>query len=118
MGSLVAEMRLRREQQLEGYIRWERRVGEEPVRLVVVCYGGTEGLCAFLIEKMALISPSGAVFKELLGGVGPTVNLRDDLHGLVLDFFLYGFGFSERIVERFFDWEGGVLESVDVDLGG
>lgn len=36
MGSLVAKMRLRREQQLECYVRWGRRVVEEFMGLIVV----------------------------------------------------------------------------------
>ena len=51
MRSLMAKMRLRREEQLECYIRRKRRVGEESVRLVVVrVYGGTERFRTILIE--------------------------------------------------------------------
>lgn len=86
MGSLMAKMRLRRKQQFECYIRWERRIGEEFVRLVVVwVYGGTEGSRAVLMEFMVLESLSRPIFEEVLGGVGASVNLGDVLDCLILD---------------------------------
>ena len=95
MRSLVAKMRLRREEQLECYIGRTGRVGEEFVRLVVVqVYGGTEGSRTILIESVVIVSLIRPIFEEVLGGVGAIVDLGDILDCLVLDFWFYGFGFS------------------------
>lgn len=83
----MAKMRLRREQQLERYIRRERRVGEELMRLIVIwIYRCPKGSLASLIESVVMVSFSRAIFEEILGGVGATVDLRDVLDSLVLGF--------------------------------
>lgn len=86
MGSLVAKMCLRREQQLERYVGWERGLSEELVRLVVVLvYGGTEGFRAVLIESVVIKSLSRPIFEEVLSGVGAIVDLGNVLNCLILD---------------------------------
>ena len=82
----MTKMRLRREQQLKRYIRWKRRLGEELMGLIVIwVYRCPEGFLASLIESVVFVSLSGAIFEEVLGGVGATVDLRDVLDCLVLD---------------------------------
>ena len=86
MGCLMAKMRLGREQQLERYIRRERRVGEELMRFIVIgVYRCAKGFLASLIESVVMVSLSRAIFEEVLGGVGATVDLRDVLDSLLLD---------------------------------
>ena len=87
MGGFMAKMRLRREQQLECYVRWEGRGGEELMRLIVVwVYRCTEGVPAILVESVVIISFRGPIFEEVLGGVGAIVDLGDISGSLVLDF--------------------------------
>ena len=83
----MAKVRLRREQQLECYIRWIRRVGEEFMGLIAVwVYRCTKGFRASLIEKVVAVSLSCPIFEEVLGCVGATVDVGDVLHCLFLDF--------------------------------
>ena len=92
MGSPMAKMGLRRKQQFKGYVRWGRRVGEESVRLIVIwVYEGTKRFCAHLMEFMAFELLSRPVCKEVLGGVGLTIYMRDILDRIFLDFRLYRF---------------------------
>ena len=87
MGSLMAQMRLRREQQLECDVRWGRRVVEEFMGLIVIwVYRCTEGFCSALMESMVLQSLSRPIFEEILGGMGAIVYLGDVLDCLFLNF--------------------------------
>lgn len=86
MGSPVAKMRLGREQQLECYIRWGRRLGEEFMGLVAVrVYRCTEVFRAILMESVVLEFLSRPILEEVLGGVGAIVDLWDVLDCLILD---------------------------------
>lgn len=85
--SLMAKMRLRREQQLECYVGWERRVSKEFMGLIVVwVYRCTKGLRAILVESVVIVSLSRPIFEEILCGVRATVNLGDVSGRLVLNF--------------------------------
>ncbi len=81
MGSLVAKMRLRRQQQLKCYVRWERRLGEELMWLIAIrVYGCTEVFRAILIEAVGSVSLSRPILEEVLSGMGATVDLGDVLN--------------------------------------
>ena len=54
--------------------------------IVVRVYSCTERFRAILMESMLVVSLSRAVFEEVLGSVGATVDLRDVLDRLILDF--------------------------------
>lgn len=87
MRSLVAQMRLGREQQLECNIRWRWRVGEEFMGLIVIwVYRCTEGFCPILMESVVLQSLSRPILEEILGGMGAIVYLGDILDCLFLNF--------------------------------
>ena len=54
--------------------------------LVVVFYSRAEGFRAILIESVLVISLNRAVFKQVLGSLGATVDLGDNCHCLFFNF--------------------------------
>ena len=90
----MAKMGLRREQQLERYIRWERGISEKSVRLVMIVYTCTKGLRTVLIEAVVSVSLGRPILEEVLGGMGTTVDMGDILDRLILNLRFYRFRLS------------------------
>ena len=60
--------------------------------IMVWVYSCTEMFRAVLIESVVIVSLNRAIFEQVLGGVGATVDLRNVLDCLILDFRFNGFG--------------------------